>query len=150
MVKSIKPNLLSSFSLSAQLSSMKCVQTVWPSHLPSTDLFSSFAKPKLCPHSPSPASGAHQSVSVNLPPPGTSSMEPGSVWPLVTGVCHCAWWPRVPPQCSLCQDLLFIRPTGIPLCRFPFCLPGHLLMGTWVASPSWRLWIKSLWTSMCK
>ena len=106
MAKGVKPNLSLLLSLSAQLSGMKCVQMVRPSHFPSTDLFSSCKTETLSPF-PLPSLWSPPICVCESAYSGTSSVESGSVWPLVAGVCHCAWRPRAPQQCSLRPDLLY-------------------------------------------
>lgn len=42
----------------------------------------------------------------------------------------------------------FLVPRNIPLCRYAtFCLFIYQLMGIWVVSSCWLLWILPLWTS---
>lgn len=87
MAKGVKPNLSLLLSLSAQLSGMKCVQTVRRSHFASTDLFSS-CKPETLSPFPLPSLWSPPTCVCEPAYPGTSSMESGGVWLLVTGVCE--------------------------------------------------------------
>ena len=51
---------------------------------------------------------------------------------------------RVHPCCGLCQFLPFL---GL---NTTYCLSIHLSIDTWLVSSFWLLWIKLLWTQVCK
>ena len=113
MAKGVKPNLSLLLSLSAQLSGMKCVQTVRRSHFASTDLFSS-CKPETLSPFPLPSLWSPPTCVCEPAYPGTPCMESGGDWPLVTGVCE----PAYPGTSSMESGGVWLLVTGV-------CEPAH-------------------------
>ena len=71
----------------------------------------------------------------------------GTVYLPFGGLLSITVFKTVHPCCSICQHFCLLRLNNNPLCvHITFCLSIHLLVGTWVASTFWLLWIMLPWT----
>jgi hypothetical protein len=71
---------------------------------------------------------------------------------LMPGFFHLAQCLKVQSCCSICQYLflLIMEKYSISRVYSTFCLSVHQLMGIWIVSSLWLLWIVLLWTFICK